>query len=498
MKSAKELKNWIRVSHPLTKNKDHSARVLYHGSLSSFDGFDHTRGENSMFGRGMYLTSSAEDAGRYASKDVSVNPDIPAKAEWLQKELEISYREAREVVTSGNEQIYPLFVQIENPIVIGSGEPIKIRNKDVLINSLKFAGVKEPERAVRRFLSLVDYGKNKDNDAFLLSQDSGIRRAMEQYGDPSIVQLDIIGGMAMRELMISVRADGIILNNINKLYGWMEEGSAHYFVRLPEQIKSVFEFESNSEKTKPAIDVNQGGWHEDSHLLTKDVGGSPKVFYHGSNAVFETFDQNKIGSNTNRADSGVGFYFAHNRDGMLDSCASWYGEHITEHHLAILNPFVVPDKQTEMIEKVGEIFPDLRTRDGLSISDFAEAISAFKSIFDKKDVSVSDGIFDLKTYHFRDITVRNVHADESVYEKLLLQFIYNQTGASLPLLRDISPVAFTNALKDAGFDGVISPDEVVVFDADQIRKSTCEVTQNLGDGLFEKNEDKPSLSQIKV
>lgn len=45
-------------------------------------------------------------------------------------------------------------------------------------------------------------------------------------------------------------------------------------------------------------------WHKDSHPLTKDENGVPKVFYHGSKTKgFEVFDKN-------RDTSGVGFFFS--------------------------------------------------------------------------------------------------------------------------------------------------------------------------------------------
>lgn len=45
-------------------------------------------------------------------------------------------------------------------------------------------------------------------------------------------------------------------------------------------------------------------WHKDSHPLTKDKNGVPKVFYHGSKTKgFEVFDKN-------RDTSGVGFFFS--------------------------------------------------------------------------------------------------------------------------------------------------------------------------------------------
>lgn len=47
-------------------------------------------------------------------------------------------------------------------------------------------------------------------------------------------------------------------------------------------------------------------WHKDSHPLTKNTDGTPKVFYHGTVADFDEFDASKA----KRALWGEGFYFA--------------------------------------------------------------------------------------------------------------------------------------------------------------------------------------------
>ena len=51
-------------------------------------------------------------------------------------------------------------------------------------------------------------------------------------------------------------------------------------------------------------------WHKDSHHLTKNDDGSPKVFYHGTNANFEAFNENFLGHSTNASSAKEGFFFS--------------------------------------------------------------------------------------------------------------------------------------------------------------------------------------------
>lgn len=65
--------------------------------------------------------------------------------------------------------------------------------------------------------------------------------------------------------------------------------------------------------------------------------GTPKVFYHGTNADFTAFDRKKIGSNTDDGVYGKGFYFSSNR-----SQAEQYGGS-KEYFLSLKNPLVLSD-----------------------------------------------------------------------------------------------------------------------------------------------------------
>ena len=68
-----------------------------------------------------------------------------------------------------------------------------------------------------------------------------------------------------------------------------------------------------------------------------NADGTPKMFYHGTNAVFMAFDRKKIGSNTDDGVYGKGFYFSSNR-----SQAEQYGSS-KEYFLNLKNPLVLSD-----------------------------------------------------------------------------------------------------------------------------------------------------------
>jgi len=78
-----------------------------------------------------------------------------------------------------------------------------------------------------------------------------------------------------------------------------------------------------------------GDWENDPENASKavDENGEPQVFYHGTGAVFDTFDLRFFGQ-TDYGDRGVGFYFAYN-----EKNARPYGNVIMPVFLNIRTPF---------------------------------------------------------------------------------------------------------------------------------------------------------------
>lgn len=247
-----EFKTWFKGASDYVKNEDGTPKTVYHGTLKDFDHFDHTAGEHSQFGRGMYFTSSPKDAGRYAQTDPIKNTDIIAKAEILQKETGIPYKEARDIVTKGAGNIMPVHLSIKDPIVLGK-ETIPSKGNEI-VNSMRMAGIENPEYKARQavafdelFRANLEPESKEWYDVFAeitAKHDLNSGRMLEllkkHKHDYAKAQHEAITDKGIRELMITQGKDGIIIDDAKNIFPWMEEGSQHYFVRTPEQIKSEF------------------------------------------------------------------------------------------------------------------------------------------------------------------------------------------------------------------------------------------------------------------
>ncbi len=77
--------------------------------------------------------------------------------------------------------------------------------------------------------------------------------------------------------------------------------------------------------------ANLANWHKNSHPATKESDGSPKVFYHGTNANFNAFDINKLKGSW----LGKSFYFTDTKQK-----AKGYGKNVMSIYLNIKNPYI--------------------------------------------------------------------------------------------------------------------------------------------------------------
>ncbi|MDD5548628.1 MAG: hypothetical protein PHI79_03405, partial [Sulfurovaceae bacterium] len=89
---------------------------------------------------------------------------------------------------------------------------------------------------------------------------------------------------------------------------------------------------------KEQWESNLAEWHKDSHPLTKNEDGSPKVFYHGTKADFDTFANDLLGSSTKAKTASAGHYFTDNVD-----IASQYAKdgNVMPVHIDMKKPFVI-------------------------------------------------------------------------------------------------------------------------------------------------------------
>jgi hypothetical protein len=129
-------------------------RELYHGSLTAFNQFS-PQTNKSIYGRGVYLTSQAEDAWQYGTSNTSdfnqvMNMDLGPKAESLSKELGIPYREAKEALSPTGGMIYKVYAKIENPLHL-SDAPLEFDERKLrLAIAESDSPVESFDRLVRR------------------------------------------------------------------------------------------------------------------------------------------------------------------------------------------------------------------------------------------------------------------------------------------------------------------------------------------------------------
>lgn len=93
--------------------------------------------------------------------------------------------------------------------------------------------------------------------------------------------------------------------------------------------------------------MNLESWHQNSHKLTKDSYGKPKMFYHGTKNDFDVFDVNR----QKGGNFGKGFYFTDNIDAVNKNWASEEGSNVMPVYLKVIKPFDAKVINQEVIDK---------------------------------------------------------------------------------------------------------------------------------------------------
>lgn len=213
-----------------------------------------------------------------------------------------------------------------------------------------------------------------------------------------------------------------------------------------------------------------------------------KVF-HGTNNDFKDFSHDYIGSNTEGAWNGYGFYFSDSK-----AEASLYGNKIL-HALIVMNkPFrldLVKDTsiggsgivrlfantnglkdikfENKTIAELNDIVLELETKD-IPIELMDGSNENFQHVY------FEYGDEDYTIYNRTESELANKqHVKEMVISKILYE-VYGISGLPIRVSEILNPHSFTLTLKANGYDGVIAPNstvpdgnEYVVFDKDQIK-----------------------------
>jgi hypothetical protein len=212
------------------KGEDGKPVVVYRGSLGTEqDTFAPTNFFGSgFFGKGINLTSSPDDASKYASTDAEVNIDLPGRASVMAEALGIDYNEAKAELTKNGGKVYPLLVSLNNPLVIGK--------KKLAV----------PENVLRLALAESNFkGSDADIDRFV--------RQFNKAAD-GVAQFEVVvnnkASTVYRQIASLQNKDGLIIEPEVAPKG---KGATHYLVFDKDQVKSVFEVALPKQQPKAPV-----------------------------------------------------------------------------------------------------------------------------------------------------------------------------------------------------------------------------------------------------
>ena len=215
----------------------------------------------------------------------------------------------------------------------------------------------------------------------------------------------------------------------------------------------------------PRRDKNLSAWHRDSHPLTKNKDGSPRVFYHGTAADFNSFDNKKTGSN----DLGL-WGKGHYSSTSIENANSYAlrqgdGANVMPIHVLMKNPLIL---------KTGK---DLITRlpDGTNTKDLIGQNLNGSKIKDIAKANNHDGVIQLKP----DGSVGDLVA----YDSHQIKSATGNQGTFNPSEPDITKADGGALTDDEGITAYHgSPHDFERFDMSKI--GTGEGAQAFGHGLY--------------
>jgi hypothetical protein len=213
--------------------------------------------------------------------------------------------------------------------------------------------------------------------------------------------------------------------------------------------------------------------------------------FHGTNKNFDDFEYDKIGTNTEQAWNGVGFYFSDNK-----TEASLFGNKIINAEIKLNNPIDLTTIDDTSVQGSGLInlftkikgFENIK-HNGKTILEISKLINDLEHNFDFNNISFTDGTnehfkhvwydYDGKEYVLRNKTQNEINDKDWLKSMIISNILYNKFNISeLPIRISelMNPYSFTKIAKENGYDGVIAPNstttsgnEYVVFDKNNIK-----------------------------
>lgn len=261
-------KEWFGGSKVV--DEDGKPLVVYHGSVKTFEAFDKDKASNEGdMGAGFYFTDNEYDADdNYHDGGADFDNKVARLAEQIADEEELDYEEAKtkaEGQLRGEPAQYSVYLKMENPVYLGDNqtylfadvkENIDITEEDyeteeefyeaqdealnneienlyysieqAISDVIEYDKVQEVLGVISEVIydggiSLQDF-KDKLNDLYLENYETG----------------DFVANEIARRIVEELGYDGIIDSTVSEKFNMnIEDGTSHYIVFQPTQIKEV-------------------------------------------------------------------------------------------------------------------------------------------------------------------------------------------------------------------------------------------------------------------
>ncbi|MBR2388153.1 MAG: hypothetical protein IKB02_05460 [Clostridia bacterium] len=253
-----------RFGNSKVVDENGSLKVVYHGTATGeFTVFDKSKGSvEGDFGSGFYFTDNEADVSEhYEGGGPDFENKVARRAEQIEMDEEIDYDEAeqraREELYKGGHK-FEVYLNIENPAVVGETMLFDSESYYEQYNRDDYDSDEDYEGDVEQLL--IDDVDNIlweiDNKLDVYSTEGianvlyeafynggiGIEELKKQINDLYLENNngELVGNEVTRQIIESLGYDGIIDPTVSGKWNMeMEEGTTHYIVFKPNQIKAV-------------------------------------------------------------------------------------------------------------------------------------------------------------------------------------------------------------------------------------------------------------------
>lgn len=253
-----------RFANSKAVDENGNLKVLYHGTANGeFYTFDKSKGSvEGDFGSGFYFTDSESDVeNNYEDGGADFENKVARRAEQIEQEEDIDYHEAE---ARAREELYvggykhTVYLNIENPAVVGETNLLDYESYASEYDPDDYESEEDYQYDVEQLISddidQILWDVNRNVDVYDTEGLAEVLWNAVNEGGIDIEQLkanvnnlyledsngNFVGNEVTRQIIESLGYDGIIDNTVSTKFNMgLDEGTTHYIVFKPNQIKSV-------------------------------------------------------------------------------------------------------------------------------------------------------------------------------------------------------------------------------------------------------------------